>query len=468
MKQLLENTLHFRSSTNRVLADMFGLTDIAMSDAIETPTVETDKSFIVSIYYTGTVYGEYQLAMDQETAARILGIEDSMDDSNREMIQEQICDAFSEVLNMIVGESLVHLQSTYAKLTLTPPRIFFGKIRYPKFRTGKAILTTSCGTIECHFCLDLMRLDLATSYNDALQSLLEVNSKLKQANQHLAEQQSQLVHSEKMATVGMLASGIAHEINNPLFFVESNLSTLNDYVGVIESMVGLYENLCISVRSGAHDYQEALTALRNESEQQDIEFVLQDTNALVKETREGVRRIKTIVKGLKDFSHTDIGGIADADLNQIINNTLSLVAHEWKDRCEFLLDSQELPRVVCNAGEIGQVLLHMILNAAQSIDDKGKVAIATYALASDAVIVIEDSGRGIPSDVLDRIFDPFFTTKEEGKGVGLGLSIAYGIIRKHNGSISVESKLGQGTKFTVRLPLLPQSAPSTFLRHTLQ
>ena len=110
----------------------------------------------------------------------------------------------------------------------------------------------------------------------------------------------------------------------------------------------------------------------------------------------------------------------------------------------------------------------MILNAAQSIDDKGKVAIATYALASDAVIVIEDSGRGIPSDVLDRIFDPFFTTKEEGKGVGLGLSIAYGIIRKHNGSISVESKLGQGTKFTVRLPLLSQAAPSTFLRHALQ
>jgi two-component system, NtrC family, sensor kinase len=468
MKQLLENTLHFRSSANRVLTDMFGLTDIAMSDAVETPTVETDKSFIVSIYYTGTVYGEYQLAMDQETAARILGIEGPIDDSNRELIQEQICDAFSEVLNMIVGESLVHLQSTYAKLTLTPPRVFFGRIRYPKFRTGRSILTTSCGTIECHFCLDLMRLDLATSYNDALQSLLEVNSKLKQANQHLAEQQSQLVHSEKMATVGMLASGIAHEINNPLFFVESNLSTLNDYVGVIESMVGLYENLCISVRSGAHDYQDALAALRNEGEQQDIEFVLQDTNALVKETREGVRRIKTIVKGLKDFSHTDIGGIADADLNQIINNTLSLVAHEWKDRCEFILDSQELPRVVCNVGEIGQVLLHMILNAAQSIDDKGKVAIATYALASDAVIVIEDSGRGIPSDVLDRIFDPFFTTKEEGKGVGLGLSIAYGIIRKHNGSISVESKLGQGTKFTVRLPLLSQAAPSTFLRHALQ
>lgn len=468
MKQLLENTLHFRSSTNRVLADMFGLTDIAMSDAIETPTVETDKSFIVSIYYTGTVYGEYQLAMNEETAARILGIEEPIDDSNRELIQEQISDAFSEILNMIVGESLVHLQSTYAKLTLTPPRIFFGRIRYPKFRTGKSILTTPCGTVECHFCLDLMRLDLATSYNAALQSLLEVNGKLKQANEHLAEQQSQLVHSEKMATVGMLASGIAHEINNPLFFVDSNLSTLNDYVGVIESIIGLYENLCISVRSGTHDYQEALAALRSEGEQQDIEFVLQDTNALVKETREGVHRIKTIVKGLKDFSHTDVGGIADADLNQIVNNTLSLISHEWNDRCEFVVDSQELPRVVCNAGEIGQVLLHMILNAAQSIDDKGKVAISTYALDGNAVIVIEDSGRGIPSEVLDRIFDPFFTTKEEGKGVGLGLSIVYGIIRKHNGSISVESKLGQGTKFTVRLPLLPQDTPGALPRPALQ
>ncbi len=375
MKQLLENTQHFQTSAHRVLEDMFGLQEIVPSEPVEMSTVETEKTFIVSIYYTGTVYGEYQLALNEDTAARILGIDEPIDASNRESIQEQICDAFSEVLNMIVGECLVHLQSTYAKLTLTPPRIFFGRIRYPKFRTGKSVLNTPFGSVECHFCLDLMRLDLATSYNDALQSLLEVNSKLKQANQHLAEQQTQLVHSEKMATVGMLASGIAHEINNPLFFVESNLTTLNDYVGVIESMVGLYENLCLSVRSGTHDYQEALAALHSESEEQDIEFVLQDTNALVKETREGVRRIKTIVKGLKDFSHTDIGGIADADLNQIIQNTLSLISHEWRDRCEFIFDSQELPRVVCNAGEIGQVLLHMILNAAQAIPEKGKVVI---------------------------------------------------------------------------------------------
>lgn len=456
MKQLLENASQFQTTAHRVLEEMFGLEKIEASEPVETASVITDKTFIVSIYYTGTVYGEYQLALDETTAAQILGMSEPIDDSNRESVREQISDAFSEILNMIVGECLVHLQTTYAKLTLTPPRIFFGKIRYPKFRTAKSILNTPFGTVECHFCLDLMRLDLATSYSDALNSLLEVNSKLKQANQHLAEQQAQLVHSEKMASVGMLASGIAHEINNPLFFVESNLTTLTDYVGIIDSMIELYRTMYATLESKSPQLAETIVEIRSQSEEQEIEFVLEDTQNLVEETREGVRRIKSIVKGLKDFAQNDVGGVVDTDLNLIIHSTVTLVGQEWRDRCEFKLCTQELPRVVCNAAEIGQVLLHIILNAAQSINDKGHVTVSSYATDSDAVITIEDTGVGIPSDVMGRIFDPFFTTKEEGEGVGLGLSIAYGIIRKHNGSISVESHVGQGTKFTLRLPLLQQ------------
>lgn len=453
MRHLIENAAAFQATAKRVLMDMFGLETTETTEVAESVAVKTSKSFIVSIYYTGTVYGEYLLAMDEETAAKILGIEEPITDSNRTEIHEQFCDAFSEILNMIVGECLVQLQATYAKLTLTPPRVFFGKIRYPNFRTGRSVLHTPAGEVECHFCLDLMRLDLATSYNDALASLLDVNSKLKQANEHLAQQQAHLVHSEKMASVGMLASGVAHEINNPLFFVESNLTTLNDYITIIESMISLYENLCVSVNSPDLDMLSALAAVRAESQGKDLDFVLEDTQHLVAETREGVSRIKAIVKSLKEFSHVDIGGVTDADLNLIVENSIALISHELSERCEVVLDCQNLPKVVCNAGEIGQVLIHMLVNASHAIQDSGQIRVQSYAEDSEVFLVIEDSGQGIDPSDLSHIFDPFFTTKPVGKGVGLGLSIAYGIIRKHNGSISVESEVGRGTKFTIRLPV---------------
>ena len=459
MRQLNNHTQLLQTITQRVLGDMFGLTDITCSDVVETDSVVTKKTFIISIYYTGTVYGEYLLALDEETAARVIGAELPINEENREHIRSEISDAFSETLNMIVGEALVNLQATYAKLTLTPPRVYFGEIRYPKFRTAKAVLHTAVGQIECHFCLDLMRLDLATSYDEALTSLLEVNSKLKAANEHLAEQQAQLVHSEKMASIGMLASGVAHEINNPLFFVDANLKTLNDYMTIIDSMIGLYENLCASVKTTDDGLESALAAVRAESEDHDLDFVLQDTQHLVAETRDGVSRIKTIVKGLKEFSHVDVGAATEADVNSIIENSVALVAHELQDRCTIERDCQNIPKVVCHTGEIGQVLINMLLNAGQAIRGNGCIKLQSFATETDVVVVIEDNGQGISSSDLDRIFDPFFTTKPVGKGVGLGLSISYGIIRKHNGSISVESEVGRGTKFTVRLPL--SSVPLT-------
>ena len=453
MRHLIENAAAFQATAKRVLMDMFGLETTETTEVVASVAVITNKSFIVSIYYTGTVYGEYMLAMDEETAAKILGIDEQITDLNRSEIQEQFCDAFSEVLNMVVGECLVQLQATYAKLTLTPPRVFFGKIRYPSFRTGRSVLQTPAGEVECHFCLDLMRLDLATSYNDALASLLDVNSKLKQANEHLAQQQAHLVHSEKMASVGMLASGVAHEINNPLFFVESNLTTLNDYITIIESMISLYENLCVSVNSPDLDMLSALAAVRAESQGKDLDFVLEDTQHLVSETREGVSRIKSIVKSLKEFSHVDVGAVTDADLNLIVENSIALISHELTERCEVVVDCQNLPKVVCNAGEIGQVLIHLLVNASHAIQDSGQIRVRSFAEDSEVFLIIEDSGQGIDPSDLSHIFDPFFTTKPVGKGVGLGLSISYGIIRKHNGSISVESEVGRGTKFTIRLPV---------------
>jgi signal transduction histidine kinase len=441
MKNLTENAEVFRRSTQRILEEMLGLTFDSATDIEETSSVESAKTLFISIYYTGTVYGEYLLAIDEVTAAKIIGYDLTESSIDRTKIREEICDTFTEMLNMIVGECLVHLQKNYAKLTLTPPRVMFGELRYPKFKTARSTLRSKAGDIECHFCLDLMRLDLATSYQEALTSLLDVNQKLRDANAHLAQQQAQLVHSEKMASIGMLASGVAHEINNPLFFMDSNLTTLNDYVGIIESMISLYEDLCKTIQTKDLDILDEVAAIRHKSESNELQFVIDDTQQLVMETREGVRRIRSIVNGLKEFSQSDLSGVAETDVNVLIRNTIQLLSCELGENRKAQLNLGPMPRVVCNAGEI------------QAIESHGTISVTTRSDEMGVSILIEDTGIGIPQDVLDRIFDPFFTTKPVGKGTGLGLSISYGIIRKHQGSISVESQVGQGTRLTMRLPL---------------
>jgi signal transduction histidine kinase len=459
MTSIKEHTHVFVNIACKTLTEMFGVEAIPDERVEEVNSVHTDKTFIVSVYYTGTVYGEYLLAMDEATAANIVGISEELTDENRDRIREDICDAMSETLNTIVGEAMVDLQGTYAKLTLTAPRIFFGSVRYPHFRTGQAVVHTPMGRVECHFCLDSMRLDLATSYQEAMQSLVDVNSKLKEANRHLAQQQAQLVQTEKMASIGILASGVAHEINNPLFFVDANLNTLNDYVHVIDSMLALYDQLCNTMHGGDSSWPIKVSSIREEAQQQDFDFVMQDTKQLVVETRQGVERIKAIVQGLRDFSQIDRCGFAETDINVILENTCVLIGSQLPTSCLLRKDFSSLPRLVCNAGEIGQVLLGVLLNAGQAVAGGGNVRIASSANDSSILITVEDDGYGIASEHIDHIFEPFFTTKPVGEGAGLGLSIAYGIIQKHNGSISIESQEGAGTKVTIRLPLAIEHAP---------
>lgn len=461
MKHLIENALHFRQSTQHVLQEMLGLQVDDFSDVEETGSVESDKDFLISIYYTGTVYGEYLIALNETTAAAILGIEHDGSETNRNEMREQIADTFSELLNMIVGESLVRLQSSYAKLTLTPPRVIFGTVRYPKFRTARSRLSTNCGEIECHFCLDLMRLDLATSYNEGLPSLLDVNQKLRDANSLLAQQQAQLVHSEKMASIGMLASGVAHEINNPLFFMDTNLCALNDYVGVIESMIGLYENLCSSVLAGDRELLAEVARVKHQRDSDDLQFVMEDSQQLLSETRQGVHRIRSIVNGLKEFSQPNLTGVTETDLNSLIENAVKMMSHELREGCAVQVNLEPIPRVVCNAAEIGQVTLNVLLNAAQALENQGTIKVSSKSDEGGVAILVEDTGHGIHKEALDKIFDPFFTTKPVGQGVGLGLAISFGIVRKHNGSISVESKVGQGTRLTIRLPISCEAQTSS-------
>lgn len=460
MTQLVEHTERFSQITMRTFAEMFGVDPTADSDPVESHSLQTEKTFLISLYYTGTVYGEYVLALDERTAAKIIGIEDEIDDSNRDEVREEISDAICETLNMIVGEAITDLQQTYAKLTLTAPRVIFGKVKYPQFKTGRKVLQTAAGDIECHFCLDAMRLDLATSYEEAMDSLLEVNESLKQANQHLARQQAQLVHTEKMASVGILASGVAHEINNPLFFVDSNLNTLNDYVDIIDSTLGLYDKLCRSLQDENGHWIQQVDSIRSEREDHDFEFVMEDTKQLMVETREGVARIKNIVQGLKDFSQVDRGGSIQADLNVIVENTLNLTANQLSSDVQIEKNLGELPPIVCNVAEIGQVITGLVLNASQAIEQEGTIQIQSTTEDEYVVVRLKDDGCGIAQEHLEHLFEPFYSTKPEGDGAGLGLSIAYGVVQKHNGSIQFRSELGKGTEVTLRLPLSGQPAPA--------
>ena len=463
MTDICENAQYFLESTRSVLADMFGIESEVVRPVRECASIQTAHRFVISIFYTGTVFGEYILALPEETALRILGIEPDDPSGGREQARAEICDAFSEALNMIVGDSITELHKTFSKLTFTAPRILFGEPRYPQVKTAYGVIGCEHGEIECHFYLDGMRLDLATSYEEALASLLEVNKKLKEANRSLQEQQAQLVHSEKMASVGMLAAGVAHEINNPLMYVDANFTTLVDYLEVIQTMFALYDSLANSITNFDDAMRGPFDQLRELDEQEDISYVMEDTRVLLSQTHEGIERIKSIVIGLKEFSHADSSGYARADLNDVIENTLQLVWNQVKYHCEVVKELCPAAEVMCNKGEVGQVLVNLIMNAAQAIPEKGLIRLTSEKREDEVVVSVADNGVGMAPEQLKKIFNPFYTTKPVGKGTGLGLSISYGIMQRHGGSIEVESAPGKGTRFSLHFPKdAPASAEAAF------
>ncbi|MCG8436360.1 MAG: ATP-binding protein [Gammaproteobacteria bacterium] len=274
------------------------------------------------------------------------------------------------------------------------------------------------------------------------------------AHDKLQSAQVQLVHSEKMASVGQLAAGVAHEINNPVGFVMSNLGSLEKYVASLKRIIEKQDELVQAVTNGnGKDFTALAGEVEEVKEEEDLEFLLEDVEQLIKESKEGAVRVKDIVQGLKSFSRVDEEELKEMDINEGIESTLKVVWNELKYKCEVEKELGDLPPIHCNAGQVNQVIMNLLVNAGQAIEERGKISIATFVDGADAVIRISDSGCGIPEENLSTIFNPFFTTKDVGAGTGLGLSISYGIIQKHNGSIDVQSVVGEGTTFTIRLPL---------------
>lgn len=269
-------------------------------------------------------------------------------------------------------------------------------------------------------------------------------------NRQLKEQQAHLVQSEKMASIGQLAAGIAHEINNPVGYVSSNMATFSEYLEIIEQYISAFQ-MCSSAEG--EERRKILLKIQEMTKKDDLTYILGDLNNLIEESKDGIRRVAEIVQNLKSFARLDEAEIKEVNINDCIEATLKIVWNELKYKCEIIKNLGDLPMIRCYPGQINQVFMNLFVNVAQAIKERGKLDITTIVEDSAIVIRVADTGIGIPAENIPKLFDPFFTTKPVGKGTGLGLSIAYGIIQKHNGTITAESEVDKGTTFTILLPL---------------
>ncbi len=268
--------------------------------------------------------------------------------------------------------------------------------------------------------------------------------------------EQQLVQSEKLSSIGQLAAGVAHEINNPIGYVFSNFGTLERYLISLFSMLDAYERAEPELTDG--HTRASLMALRRDIE---LDYLKQDVPALMRESKEGISRVRKIVQDLKDFSHVD--ATLDwqfIDLTSCIDSTVNVAHNQIKYQAQLVREYMPTPEIQCHASELNQVIMNLVVNAAQAIDGPGGIVTIKTGTEGDKVwFEVSDNGAGIDTKTMGRIFDPFFTTKPIGQGTGLGLSISYGIVRKHHGEFKVRSELGKGSSFRVILPRVqPESS----------
>ncbi|MCX8119146.1 MAG: ATP-binding protein [Desulfobacterota bacterium] len=285
-----------------------------------------------------------------------------------------------------------------------------------------------------------------------MMQLLETkNKELQKAYRELKDTQAKVLHQEKMASIGLLAAGVAHEINNPMAFISSNLGTLEKYANRLSEFIQVQ---CEAIASpGSLERQESVRRLKEDFK---IDFILADLPDLIRESLEGAERVRKIVQGLKTFARVDEADYKYADINECIESTLHLVWNELKYKVTLKKDFGVLPRIKCYPQQLNQVFVNLLVNGAQAIDKQGEITIKTWVEDEAIFIAISDTGCGIPEENLSKIFEPFFTTKEVGKGTGLGLSIVYEIVKKHQGEITVQSEVGKGTTFFIRLPMVKE------------
>ena len=288
--------------------------------------------------------------------------------------------------------------------------------------------------------------------------LSKMNDEIRRVNKRLEDAQNQLLQSEKMATIGQLAAGVAHEINNPVGYINSNLGTLQKYIKDMFAMLDAYEQAEPLLTANP----ETMQSIRALKDKLDIDYLKEDVVALMSESQEGIARVRKIVQDLKDFSHVDEAEWQWTDIRKGLDSTLNIVWSEIKYKAEVIKEYGDLPDVECLPSQLNQVFMNMLVNAAHAIEppatspegkERGTITLRCGVEGEEVWMEVADTGKGIPPENLNRIFDPFFTTKPVGKGTGLGLSLSYSIVQKHHGRISVASEAGKGTTFRIWLPI---------------
>ncbi|HUJ73731.1 MAG TPA: ATP-binding protein [bacterium] len=297
-------------------------------------------------------------------------------------------------------------------------------------------------------------------------NLTRINADLKHetaekdlALKRLKDAQSFLLQSEKMASLGQLAAGVAHEINNPIGFINSNLATVSEYWKGVEALLRFYgdlERACDGTNAEAARIKRQLQETKKSA---DLDFILKDTPVLLSDSLEGTARVVAIVQNLKEFSHVDSAQRQMADVNVGIESTLKLIWNELKYKVRVEKDLGPLQQIECYPQQLNQVFVNLFVNAAQAIEKEGTLRITTRMQGERVALTVSDTGCGIQPEHVSHIFEPFFTTKPVGKGTGLGLSVVYSIVKHHGGSIDVQSEVGKGTTFHLLLPVrMPESA----------
>jgi two-component system, NtrC family, sensor kinase len=272
------------------------------------------------------------------------------------------------------------------------------------------------------------------------------NQELKVANEELTRQQAQMVKTEKLAALGTLSAGVAHEINNPLSFVISNINALKRYCQ-------RFINVVDAVKRNQDEFPESVNqAMADLEKKRDADYIINDTQVIFSEVNSGLKRVSDIVLNLKSFARTNPSDRNHADINEGIRSALKILNNEIKYKCELEVNLQTLPEIYCNLNEVSQVFLNIIHNAVQAIKKQGTIRINSWY--DQAInITIADDGEGMDKEILAQIFNPFYTNKPLGMGTGLGLSVSHGIIEDLGGRISVKSEINKGTEFTIILPV---------------
>jgi signal transduction histidine kinase len=281
-------------------------------------------------------------------------------------------------------------------------------------------------------------------------SLVQRVEDLVVANEKLSNVQLQLLQSEKMASIGQLASGVAHEINNPIGFIKSNLGSLVGYVENIVEIMRAYEAAELQLGEAA---AAAFATVRTQKKALDYDFLIKDLAQLISESQEGVQRVSKIVMDLKNFSRSGDGAKEWCDLHEGIDSTINVVWNQLKYKVQLDRAFGTLPQVRCVASQISQVVMNLLVNAGQAIDAKGHITVRTGTEGDEVWFEVQDDGCGISTENQAKIFEPFYTSKPVGQGTGLGLSISFGIVQRHGGRITVQSAPGQGSTFRVTLPI---------------